>query len=118
MMSDIDWYRADQGPTGRMGRPRVTSEVAAAGGGRVAIYYQIIRVRSHQDQRLFGGLGNGGLPNGASGLFICRACGESGRTYMIITISMSVSLTTPIPNPSSGSIALTHMRVGAKAMCG
>ena len=101
---------------GQDGKPRVNIGGGGGGGGRVAIYYQIITGFDLTKISAFGGLGNGGLPNGAAGTVYLQGPAREAGELIIDNNNLNVSsLTTPIPNPSSGSIALTHMRVRRQA---
>ena len=99
-----------------MGKPRVNIGGGGGSGGRVAIYYQILTGFDLTKISAFGGLGNGGLPNGAAGTVYLQGPAREAGELIIDNNNLNVSsLTTPIPNPSSGSIALTHMRVRRQA---
>ena len=101
---------------GQDGKPRVNVGGGGGSGGRVAIYYQIITGFDLTKISAFGGLGNGGLPNGAAGTVYLQGPAREAGELIIDNNNLNVSsLTTPIPNPSSGSIALTHMRVRRQA---
>ena len=101
---------------GQDGKPRVNIGGGGGSGGRVAIYYQTITGFDLTKISAFGGLGNGGLPNGAAGTVYLQGPAREAGELIIDNNNLNVSsLTTPIPNPSSGSIALTHMRVRRQA---
>ena len=101
---------------GQDGKPRVNIGGGGGGGGRVAIYYQTITGFDLTRISAFGGLGNGGLPNGAAGTVYLQGPAREAGELIIDNNNLNVSsLATPIPNPSSGSIALTHMRVRRQA---
>ena len=101
---------------GQDGKPRINVGGGGGGGGRVAIYYQIVTGFDLTKISAFGGLGNGGLPNGASGTVYLQGPAREAGELVIDNNNLNVSsLTTPIPNPSNGSIALTHMRVRRQA---
>jgi RHS repeat-associated protein len=101
---------------GQDGKPRVNIGGGGGGGGRVAIYYQIVSGFDLAKISAFGGTGNGGQPNGGSGTVYLQGPAREAGELIIDNNNLAVSsLTTPIPNPASGGIALTHLRLRRQA---
>jgi hypothetical protein len=101
---------------GQDGKPRVNIGGGGGSGGRVAVYYQIITGFDPTKISAFGGTGNGGQPNGAAGTVYFQGPAREAGELIIDNNNLAVgSLTTPIPNPASGSIALTHLRLRRQA---
>ncbi len=101
---------------GQDGKVRVNIGGSGGSGGRVAIYYQSMAGFDLTKISAFGGTGNGGQPNGAAGTVYFQGPAREGGELTIDNNNLAVgSLTTPIPNPASGSIALTHLRLHRQA---
>ena len=101
---------------GQDGKPRVNIGGGGGSGGRVAIYYQTITGFDITKVNAFGGTGNGGLLSGAAGTVYLQGPAREAGELVIDNNNLTVgSLTTPIPNPASGSLTLTHMRVRRQA---
>ncbi len=82
------------------------------GGGRIAIYYQTLAGFDLNRVSAFGGLANATGENGGAGTaYFQGPARESGELVVDNNNLGSATLSTPIPNPSSGTIALTNLRV-------
>jgi RHS repeat-associated protein len=89
---------------------------AGGGGGRVAIYYQDVTGFDLSKVTAFGGIGGTSIPNGGAGtVYLQGPTRENGELLVDNNNLVVASLSTPIPNPSSGTISLTHLRVRRQA---
>jgi len=95
---------------------RAAARCGGGSGGRVAVYYQSITAFDPAKISAFGGIGDGGQPNGAAGTVYLQGPAREAGELIIDNNSLAVgSLTTPIPNPATGNIALTHLRLRRQA---
>jgi RHS repeat-associated protein len=89
-----------------------TTDGYGGGGGRVAVYYQNATGFDLSRISAFGSVGNGtGIAGGAGTVYLQGPARESGELIVDNNNANSPTLSTPIPNPVSGTIALTHLRV-------
>jgi RHS repeat-associated protein len=96
------------------GGPRsVFTAGSGGGGGRVAIYYQDATGFDLSKVNAFGG--NVGTSGGAGTIYLQGPTRENGELIIDNNNLAVVSLSTPIPNPTGGTISLTHFRVRRQA---
>ena len=88
---------------------------AGGAGGRIAIYYQAINGFTLSRITAFGGSGNGAPNGGAGTVYLQGPSRENGEVVVDNNNVTVASLSTPIPNPSSGNLSLTHLRVRRQA---
>ncbi len=89
---------------------------AGGGGGKIAIYYQDVTGFDLSKVTTFGGAGGTSIPNGGAGtVYLQGPTRENGELLVDNNNLVVASLSTPIPNPSSGTISLTHLRVRRQA---
>ena len=88
---------------------------AGGAGGRIAIYYQAISGFTLSRIAAFGGSGNGAPNGGAGTVYLQGPSRENGEVVVDNNNVTVASLSTPIPNPSSGNLSLTNLRVGRQA---
>ncbi|MGH7929901.1 MAG: hypothetical protein ACREQV_19130, partial [Candidatus Binatia bacterium] len=86
------------------------------GGGRIAIYYQNAAAFNFATQvTAIGGIGVI-APNGGAGTVYLQGPGtEAGELVIDNNNIGSATLSTPVPNPAAGTIALTNLRVKRSA---
>jgi RHS repeat-associated protein len=90
-----------------------SSSAGGGGGGRVAIYYQNI---AGFDLNKITALGFTGSVNGGAGtVYLQGANRETGELILDNNNLAAPTLSTPIINPASGNISLTHFRVKRQA---
>ena len=81
------------------------------GAGRVGVYYQNLTGFNISRITAFGGIGGNGRPHGGAGTVYLQGLGRENGELIIDNNNITVdSLSTPILNPASGSISLTHLR--------
>lgn len=81
-------------------------------GGRVAIYYQTLAGFDLNRVSAFGGLASAtGGTGGAGTAYFQGPARESGELVIDNNNLASATLSTPIPNPAGGTIALTNLRM-------
>ncbi len=88
---------------------------SGGGGGRVAVYYQDAAGFDLSKVAAFGGAGgvttNSPSNGGAGTVYLQGSTREVGELIVDNNNIVSATLSTPVPNPATGTIALTHLRV-------
>ena len=95
---------------GQEGKGRVNIGGGGGSGGRIAVYYQVVSGFDLSKIGAFGGLGAGGLPNGAAGTVYLQGPGRESGELIVDNNNLSAVATTIVP-VAGGQVSLTNLSV-------